>query len=113
MGWCRLCTKEKAVNRMSDTNTCLECKVRISFSLWESQNNRLRSAQIYQDEMQSKVEEAYVEYYEFQAEMAPAHIMESAQARINDFATKLRAAQWEVSSANSDLTGAQVQYEKD
>ncbi|WWD05436.1 hypothetical protein V865_003513 [Kwoniella europaea PYCC6329] len=97
---------------MSHIHTCLECKVRISFSIWESQSARLRSAQIQQDEMQTKVEEAYAEYYEFQAEMSPPHIMESAQARINDFATKLRAAQWVVSSANSDLTSAQVQYEK-
>ncbi|WVQ65207.1 uncharacterized protein L199_003380 [Kwoniella botswanensis] len=98
---------------MSDIPTCLECKVRISFSIWESQKNRLRSAQIQQDEMQTKVEEAYAEYFEFQAEMSPPHIMESAQARVNDFATKLRAAQWEVSSANADLSSAQVQYEKD
>ncbi|OCF75279.1 hypothetical protein I204_04132 [Kwoniella mangroviensis CBS 8886] len=39
--------------------------------------------------------------------------MESAQARINNFATKLEAAQWEVSSATAALTSAQVQYEKD
>ncbi|OCF56705.1 hypothetical protein L486_05559 [Kwoniella mangroviensis CBS 10435] len=98
---------------MSDIHTSLECKVRISFSIWESQNTRLRAAQIHQDEMQTKVEEAYAEYYEFQAEMAPPHIMESAQARINNFATKLEAAQWEVSSATAALTSAQVHYEKD